>query len=169
MRPFSDNIIFVDTEFSGLEFYLGELLSIGLVKLNGQELYLELEYGGPLNNWVTENVLPLMAGPKVSREEAGRRIKAFVGEGKPYMVTDTGGYDPLYVYKLFGVENQPFHWQPIDFASMMFAFGVNPDQELADYFGVDKSRYRSHNALDDAKLLRDVYLRFLETLAAREG
>lgn len=158
-RPFSENVIFVDTEFSGLEFYLGDLLSIGMVKLDGSELYLELEFHGPVNDWVRDNVLPLLKGPKVSREEAGQRIKDFVGESKPYMVTDVGGYDALYLYKLLGIEKQPFHWQPIDFASMLFAHGINPDQELADYFGVDKSKFQSHNALDDARLLREVYLR----------
>ncbi len=27
VTPYSDNVVFVDTEFSGLEFYLGELIS----------------------------------------------------------------------------------------------------------------------------------------------
>jgi hypothetical protein len=40
VTPYSDNIVFVDTEFSGLEHYLGELISIGLVKPGGEELYL---------------------------------------------------------------------------------------------------------------------------------
>jgi hypothetical protein len=161
MKPFSDNIVFIDIEFSGLEFYLGDLLSIALVKLDGSELYLELEYGGPVNDWVRDNVVPQLKGPQVSRDEAVRRIKAFVGDSRPFMVSDAGGYDALYVYRLFGVGNEPFHWQPIDFASMVFDRGINPDQELADYFGVDKTTYRAHNALDDARLLREVYLRFL--------
>ncbi len=44
MKSFSENIIFFDTEFSSLNPYEGEILSIGLVKPNGEELYLELEY-----------------------------------------------------------------------------------------------------------------------------
>src|SRR4030066_1628453 len=47
MKPFSDNIVFLDTEFSSLDPYKGEILSIGLVKMNGDGLYLELEYTGP--------------------------------------------------------------------------------------------------------------------------
>ena len=49
MKSFSDNIIFLDAEFSTLDPYEGEILSIGLVKLNGDNLYLELEYNGPLS------------------------------------------------------------------------------------------------------------------------
>jgi len=45
-NPFSKNIIFLDTEFSSLDPYKGEMLSIGLAKLDGSELYLELEYEG---------------------------------------------------------------------------------------------------------------------------
>lgn len=34
-KLFSDNIIFLDTEFSSLDPYKGEMLSVGLVKVNG--------------------------------------------------------------------------------------------------------------------------------------
>ena len=36
---FFDNIIFFDTEFSNIDSEIGELMSIGLVKPNGEELY----------------------------------------------------------------------------------------------------------------------------------
>ncbi len=90
MAPYSDNVIFVDVEFSGLEFYLGELISIGLVKLSGEELYLELEYSGPVNEFVAREVLPKLKGPKVPASEALAGIREFVGDGKPYMVSEGG-------------------------------------------------------------------------------
>jgi DNA polymerase III epsilon subunit-like protein len=162
VNPYSDNVVFVDTEFSGLEYYLGELISIGLVKLNGDELYLELEYSGTVNEFVKREVLPKLQGPAVVPSEAIARIKAFLGDGRPYMVSHAGHYDALYVYKLFGIEEQPFHWVPLDFASMLFSHGIAPDQDIADYFGIDKSRFRSDHALDDARLLQEVYLRAIE-------
>lgn len=41
---YSENIIFFDTEFTHLDVEIGELLSIGLAKNTGEELYLELDY-----------------------------------------------------------------------------------------------------------------------------
>ena len=157
--PYSDNIVFVDTEFSGLEYYLGELISIGIVKLNGEELYLELEYSGPVNEFVQREVLPGLSGQRVPPGEAVARITAFVGDGKPYMLSHAGHYDALYVYQLFGIERQPFNWVPLDFASMLFSHGLSPQQDLFAYFGIDRSRFRHDHALDDARFLREVYLR----------
>ncbi|MBI2068749.1 MAG: 3'-5' exoribonuclease [Candidatus Yanofskybacteria bacterium] len=166
METFSDNIIFVDTEFSDLNPYKGEILSIGLVKLSGEELYLELEYGGEVSDWVKENITPTLTQPKVTREEAKKRIRDFVGGGKPYMVSYVNQYDTIYLYKLFAGEEHPFFWLPIDFASMLFAAGRDPEsysiEDKNNFFkeiGIDASKYHIHNALDDAKLLREVYLK----------
>jgi hypothetical protein len=167
MNPFSDNIIFMDTEFSTLDPYQGEILSIGLVRPNSEELYLELEYNGPTNDWVKQNTLPTLTGKKVSREEARAKIKEFVGDTKPFMVGYVNQYDTLYLYKLFGVENQPFWWLPIDFASIIFSVGKNPDKilEFAEKLKINTGKYKQHNALDDAKLLRDTYLKFFKQSA----
>ena len=85
-KPYSDNIIFLDTEFSSLDPYKGEILSIGLVKLSGEELYLELEHNGPVDLWVAENIIPDLKGQKISRKEALKKIKKFIGNQKPYIV-----------------------------------------------------------------------------------
>lgn len=158
LKPFSENVVFLDTEFSCLDPYKGEIISIGLVKPGGEELYLEIEHDGELSPWVVENVVPLFTGPLVDRDEAVRRVSAFVGDGKPYMVTDVGGFDAVYLYKLFGVEGHPFHWLPIDLCSVQFALGVDPE-DLSGKFGLDLTGYRQHHALDDARVLREVYLR----------
>jgi DNA polymerase III epsilon subunit-like protein len=164
MKPFSDNIIFVDTEFSTLDPYQGEILSIALVKLNGDTLYLELEYDGSVSEWVKTNILPTLKGPKVSRDEAKRKVKEFTGDTKPYMVSYVNQYDVIYFYKLFGVENQPCYWLPVDFASILFSAGADPEK-LLDFgrkLGVHTGQYHLHSALDDAKLLREVYLAFFK-------
>ena len=169
MKPFSKNIIFLDTEFSSLDPYKGEILSIGLVKLDGEELYIELEYNGKVDEWVEKNIIPSLKGPKMNRKEAVQKVKEFIDDTEPYMVGYVNQFDAIYWYKLFGIENNPCHWIPIDFASILFALGINPERynwedkdNLYKEIGIDHSKYKKHHALDDAKLLREVYLKFVE-------
>jgi DNA polymerase III epsilon subunit-like protein len=164
--PFSQNIIFLDTEFSSLNPYNGEILSIGLVKLNGEELYLEIENKNVCDDWVKKNILPTLNEPKLSREEAIEKVRKFVGKENPYIVSYVNQYDVIYTYKLFCNNKKPFHWLPIDFASILFGLGVDPEaysvEDKNNFFkkiGIDASKYHEHNALDDARLLREVYLK----------
>src|SRR3990167_10398398 len=113
-KPFSDNIIFVDTEFSSLDPYKGELLSVGLVKLTGEELYLELRHNGEVDAWVKENILPTLIAKKVSRYQATLQIQEFVGSARPFMVSYVNQFDAIYLYKLIGTKDCPFFWLPID-------------------------------------------------------
>lgn len=168
-KPFSDNIVFFDTEFSNLDPYKGEILSIGLVKINGEEMYLELEYNGEVDEWVRKNIIPTLNQKKISREKARTKIKKFIGARKPYLISYVNQFDTTYWYKLFGTEKNPGYWLPIDFASILFGFGTDPEsyypEDKNNFFkeiGVDASKYKEHNALDDAKLLKEVYLKFFK-------
>ena len=98
-----------------------------------------------------------------------KKIKTFVGKQKPYIMAYINQYDVIYTYKLFGSEEKPFFWIPIDFASILFGYGINPEsyfpKDKENFFkeiGIDASKYHEHNALDDAKLLREVYLKMME-------
>jgi len=169
MKPFSNNIIFLDTEFSTLNPYKGEILSVGLIKLNDEELYLELEYNGEYEDWVKENILPNLKGPKVNREEAIKRIKEFIGEEKPFMVGYVNQFDAVYWKKLFNNKENPCYWIPIDFASILFALGIDPESyytenknNFFEKLGIDVRKYKKHNALDDAKLLKETYLKLIQ-------
>jgi DNA polymerase III epsilon subunit-like protein len=170
MKPFSDNIIFWDTEFTSLDPYKGELLSLAFVKPTGEELYLELEHDGEIDSWVRENILPTLTQPKVKRTEAFAKIIEFLGPTKPYLVAYVNFFDAVYFYKLIGnkdvTKNYPFHWIFLDFASMMFGQGMDPElfsgknkTKLLTEFGIDESKYQKHNALDDARMLKEVYLK----------
>lgn len=72
-----------------------------------------------------------------------------------------------YFYKLFGLDNfnDKFNWIPIDFASILFSLDINPEilaereSSFFDKLGIDLSKYIQHDALEDAKLLREVYLK----------
>lgn len=162
---YSNNVIFYDTEFSDLNHRTGELLSLGLVKYTGEELYLELKYCGALHPWVQKNVLPHLTAATVNYEQAKQQIIDFIGAGNPYLVAYVNQFDSMYWYDLFNSPTEhPAYWIPIDFASILFAWGFTPNSFGKDSFfnelGVDKSQYREHNALDDARLLRDVYIKF---------
>lgn len=174
MKFFSDNIIFFDTEFSTLDPYKGEILSIGMAKMNGEELYLEIEHKGEVSPWVRENLMSFLTQPKVSRREAGIQIKKFAGSTNPYLISYVNEFDAPYLYKLLEVNDMrgnkalPFHWIILDFASILFTLGRDPSllvDEKKDIFlkdlDIDISKYRAHHALDDAKILRDVYLKLI--------
>lgn len=174
LNPYSENIIFFDTEFSSFDPYNGEILSIGLVKMNGEELYLEIENENEPSEWVKKNVVPLLAENKISRSEASKKIIEFAGDSRSYLISYVIEFDASFFYKLLGVSADkgnrefPYHWIILDFASMLFAIGKNPagfasqdKNAMVKELGIDMSKYREHHALDDARLLRDAYLRMI--------
>ncbi len=168
MQPYSDNLLFMDTEFTDFDIRRGELLSIGMIKMTGEELYLELEYSGDdVHPWVEKNVLPHLKDEKVSKEKAIAQITTFIGDESPYMVAYVNQFDAVYWYDLFGgPQNHPAYWIPIDFASMLFASGYSPNSlgkhTFFNELGIDKSAYNDHHALDDAKQLRDIYIALMK-------
>jgi DNA polymerase III epsilon subunit-like protein len=168
IKPYTKNIIFFDTEFSSLDLRKGEILSLAFIKLNGEELYLELEFSGVVDEWPKKNILPNLTKDKVSKEQAIKLIEQFIGNDKPYVVAYVNQFDMAYFYNLFDLDNfnDKFSWIPIDYASIFFSLGINPDvlvdrkKSFFDKLQIDLSKYTQHNALDDAKLLREIYLKF---------
>lgn len=173
MKPFSDNIIFWDTEFTSLDPYKGELLSLGFVKFDGSELYMELDYQGEMDPWVTANVIPALTQPKISHAEAIQKMNEFLGPNHPFLIAYVNQFDTIYLYKLLkvqsGTKDYPFHWIQLDISSMLFANGIDPQrfsiknkESLVKELNIDTSGYREHHALDDARLLREIYLKLIE-------
>jgi DNA polymerase III epsilon subunit-like protein len=168
IKPFSDNVIFYDSEFSSFDSKRGELMSIGMVKLSGEELYLELETTTDPDEWVKDNVVPKLTGAKIGLAEAVEKIKKFVGDSVPYLIAYIDNYDTVYLKNIIGQEkNYIFNWITIDIAAMFFALGLNPqsfgnadNDGTFDRLGIDWKNYREHHALDDAKLLREFYVKF---------
>jgi len=169
LEPYEkENIVFIDTEFTDLDPYKGEVLSIGIVKLNGDELYIELDQKAEPTEWVKKHIIPTLNNPKLTMDKACEQMCEFLGDSMPFAVCFVDNYDVIYLTKLFGAGKLPFRWMTIDFASILFAIGVNPvkyqlDSSGAKAFyrklGIDMKKYRQHHALDDAKLLRDVWLK----------
>ncbi|MFT4532381.1 MAG: DNA polymerase III epsilon subunit-like protein [Candidatus Saccharimonadales bacterium] len=173
LEPYeSENLIFIDTEFTDLDPYTGEILSIGIAKLSGEELYLELECDAKPTEWVTKNIIPTLKEPKVSRDEAIVLITEFLDDAQPFAVGFVDNYDAIYMTKIFGAGQLPFRWVTIDFASILFAIGINPVKFLQDQsgarsfykkLGIDMNKYRQHHALDDARLLREAWMKISAT------
>jgi len=84
---------FLDTEYNG---WGGALLSLALVPDDGEELYLTLDWSGPLEEWVERNVVPYLdavpdalVSPRMSRADAARTISHYLaGDPKPLIVAD---------------------------------------------------------------------------------
>ncbi len=168
--PAEQNIVFYDGEFTSLNPYTGELFSVGMIKPSGEELYVEIEPKGKLSKWDQEHVVPYLLGTYISREEAKYAITDFLGKDQPHLVCFVPQYDMVFLHKLFNVgdhsqDDLPYHWMPIDFASILFSLGVNPrhysdsNMTFFDTLGIDLGVYKKHNALDDARLLKTTYER----------
>ena len=160
--PFFMEIIFMDGEFTDLSPERTELMSIGLVKEDGEELYLEIDYETEPSDWVKKYVIPHMNGKKVSKQVAKEKIKNFIGDNKPLMMAYVNMFDWMGICDLFGisVNTLPFFWKPLDFATILYMKGFDitkPIEAMAEEAGIDTSKYNKHNALDDAKLLKEFY------------
>lgn len=176
-RVFSENVVFFDAEFTSLDPRQGEILSIAIVKPTGKELYLEIDRkDDPIHPWVRENILPLLDGNPISPESAREQVGHFIGDSTPYLVSYVSHFDTAFLHKLFGDGRWPFSRDPIDFASMLFSAGLNPtnllenDRILSESLGVEPSVFgRMHHALNDARLLRDAYGKYVRYISTNNS
>lgn len=139
--------IFLDTEFNG---FGGRLISMALVPENGApEFYKELEIKDQLEPWVRDNVVPHLFLPRVSYGEFQSALATYLrAVGNCTIVAD---------------------W-PDDIRYFCEALITGPGQciKLTDNIKFDLDftiRYNSHvphNALHDARAIRDVYLERLK-------
>lgn len=168
IKPFTTNIVFFDTEFSGNNLFVDEILSIGMVKMDGNELYLETDTKVLTSDWVKTNVNPYLNGKKSNKQETVKSISNFLGNSMPYLLSYRSLFDMAYLYKIFEFHNAPFQEFPLDFTSFLFSMGLDPKSysgdnklEFCKSLGIDITNYKIHNALDDAKLLREIYLKII--------
>lgn len=154
--------IWFDTEFieDGKTI---DLLSIGMVREDGAELYLE-NLSADINkasSWVQENVICYLDYVKhgVAREEIGPKVRAFVGE-KPEFWAYYADYDWVVLCQLFGtMMDLPKGWPMYCRDVKQFCDSVGnprlPDQTEAE-----------HHALADAKWTKEAW-EFLSNLQNR--
>jgi hypothetical protein len=142
---------FLDTEYNGIG---GALLSLALIPDDGDELYLTLKCSEPLVDWVARHVAPYLdsvpdqlACPRLEREEAAQALEHYLRhDDDPVIIADwpedvsqfcnlmiTGPGDMIDIRRL--------------------TFRLLP---LSNFSTAENSRV-PHNALHDARALRDHY------------
>ncbi len=166
--PFSDDIVFFDAEFTGIDACKHDLMSVGMISADGQkELYFELPYDDTkVSDWTKEHVIPYLTGEQITHEEARQAIRKFCGNTEPHLVATVNQRDMAFFHQLFNDEGEPINRIPIDFATILFAMGLNPARTIDDEkekfykeFGIDLNDYEMHNALEDTRLMRDLYIK----------
>jgi hypothetical protein len=143
---------FLDTEYNG---WGGALLSLALVPDDGEELYLTIDWDGPLEDWVERHVVPYLdtvpeslVSPRMSRADAARTIAHYLaGDQNPLIVADwpedIAQFNQLLVTGPGTMAEVPgLHFE---FVSLI-GFSTAANSKVP------------HNALHDARALRDHFL-----------
>ena len=140
---------FLDTEYNG---WAGALLSLALVPDEGEELYLTLDWEGPLDQWVERNVIPYLdtvpdtlVSPRMSRADAARTLAHYLaGDPEPVIVADWPEDIALFNALLVTAPGLM-----VEVPSLTFRF-----LPLGGFSTAENSA-GPHNALHDARALRD--------------
>jgi hypothetical protein len=150
VRPGSPALrYFLDTEYNGTG---GALLSLALVPDDGDELYLTIDWDGPIEQWVERNVIPYLdavpanlVSPRMSRADAASTISHYLaGDPDPAIVADwpedIAMFNALLVTGpgvMAEVSGLKFEFRPLS------GFSTAANSKVP------------HNALHDARALRD--------------
>jgi len=146
--------VYFDTEFID-RGYAVDLLSIGVVKDNGDEYYavisgVDYKKACP---WVQKNVIPhLHAGPHKTRDEVATEIADFIGSGDQVR---WWGWFPAYDWVLLcglygGLMSIPSNWAQLPFC-------LRQETALHSNIEIPKHQKTAHNALDDAHWHRSIH------------
>jgi hypothetical protein len=81
-----------------------DLISIGVVSEDGRTFYAEIEECDltKANDWVKENVLPHLTGPKTPRKVVALQLLSFIGTDRPEIWAYFAAYDWVALCQLFG-------------------------------------------------------------------
>ncbi|MGP9820423.1 hypothetical protein ACTZWW_10440 [Salinarimonas sp. NSM] len=174
-------LVFCDAEFTG-EHAHTTLVSLGLVDIDGNELYLRLSDFDEtqVTPWLRENVLSMI--PVESRipshaayAKLGQWMETLSGGERIHLVSAGKGADIILLFELYkhafpSLERfhalhclPPYlnHTQHFDLNTLFFACGVDSDQARESYLGRSVSPSR-HDALYDAKVVRECFLKLLD-------
>lgn len=155
-------MLFLDTEFTGLDQTNPSLISLALVKDDGDFFYAELPPAGYLHRadlWVRENVLPLLWGGsyRMAPDELSEKLVAWIEAiaGDAMIVTDSPEYDfDMMLKPLLDPWPNNLARQALRFDS----FTMGPDRQpwLSGVMeGFHNQEQPPHHALYDALALRE--------------
>jgi hypothetical protein len=133
--------LFIDTEFAS---FGGELISIALVSDDGDELYCVRHFSEwKCHPWVRENVLPVLVAEPLDDYTIKQRLVAFLNRQKFQPIYADWPADLMYLLDLL---QEPGG----------FCYDVG-DLEMHLIRGMKTNSKLPHNALSDAKALRDAF------------
>lgn len=147
---------FLDTEFNG---FGGALLSLALVPEDGDEFYATLECPDPLCPWVERNVVPFLdhvpvglAGPRMTRLQAADALSAYLSaDPGPELIADWPEDITQFGSLLMTGPGLMVPVPPLTFRLVTL-----------QNFSPAANSAVPHNALHDARALRDHYLSLLD-------
>lgn len=142
---------FLDTEYNGAG---GELLSLALVPDEGDELYVTLQASQPLVEWVERNVLPYLDSvpeqlrwPRLSRADAADALERYLRhDDEPVIVADWPEDVAQFCNLMITGPGDMIELRHLTFRLL----------PLTNFSTAANSRI-PHNALHDARALRDHY------------
>jgi hypothetical protein len=140
---------FLDTEYNG---WGGALLSLALVPDDGEDLYVTLDWEGPLEEWVERNVVPYLdtvpenlLSPRMSRADAARTLAHYLArDPEPLIIADWP--EDIAMFNALLVTGPGLM---AEVPSLKFQF-----LSLTGFSTAANSKV-PHNALYDARALRD--------------
>jgi len=143
---------FLDTEYNGTG---GALISLALVPDDGEELYLTLKTGEPLVDWVKANVVPYLDAvperlscPRLARRDAAHALERYLhGDDDPLIVADCPEDVAQFCDLLVTGPGEMLDLRRLTFRVVPFS-----------NFSTAENSKVPHNALHDARALRDHYL-----------
>lgn len=161
---------FLDTEFNG---FGGALLSLALVPEDGgAEFYVTLDWPGPFEPWVERNVIPYLdavpealSSPRVGRERAAKALSAYLNYEYELQ---TLAHFPDKVEALEIIADWP---EDIAQFCMLLLKGPGAMVQIPQLnfryvelpgFSTAANSAVPHNALHDARALRDHFMSVLE-------
>lgn len=154
-------LLFLDTEFTGLDQSKPDLISIALVDETGRQFYAELpEFNWTVqcNEWVHFHVVPhLWRGDWVqSTSVVSDRITSWIEdiEEEAVIVTDCPDVDFFAQLKpLLSRWPKNLHPWPMQFSTWSVGDALQPvlQKQLDDYYSTERP---AHHALHDARALR---------------
>lgn len=175
--------VFFDTEFTGLH-QKTTLISIGLEAEDGRVFYAELDdYDhSQVDSWVREKVVEkLILTGKPDFCGLGRDYVTVRGDRQFVsgaltmwlyslddnieMWSDCLAYDWVLFCNLFGnALSVPSFIQyiPFDLSTLLRVKGIDPDIDREEFAGLKETTKQKHNALWDAKVIHQCYLRAQE-------
>lgn len=171
--------VFFDTEFTGLHKNT-TLISIGMITDTGEKFYAEFnDYDkSQVDDWLNENIISnLLFKESLNdynspdwyywgdtyfiKEKLTNWLSQF---GEIEIWSDCLAYDWVLFNNIFGTAfdiPSSIYYIPFDICTLFKLKGIDPDISREAFSGTS-SDVRKHNALHDAMIIKDCYLKLME-------